>query len=98
MSFSSAKTGIEILAWSMMSVVENHRMKYETKQRINDTLDILERETFLGPDFISEIYKLRRLFRSLEPLDIIHDEDEFEIVSDKIHDSMNKCLAILSCY
>lgn len=46
MSFYSAKTGLEILVWSMLSIEQNHRMKYETKKRVNDTLDILERETF----------------------------------------------------
>ena len=98
MSFYSAKTGLEILVWSMLSIEQNHRMKYETKKRVNDTLDILERETFLGPDFIAEIYKFRRLFRSLEPLDTIQDEDEYEIISDQIKESMDKCLAILACY
>ncbi len=98
MSFYSAKTGLEVLVWSMMSIIQNHRMKYDTKKRINDTLDILERETFLGHNFISEIYKLRRLFRSLESLDTIEDEDEFDIIENQIKESLDKCLAILACY
>ncbi len=98
MSLYTVKTGIEILLLSMVRIIQVHHMEYETKKRINVTLDMLERETYLGYDFISEIYKLRRLYRSLENIHTRNDEHEFDILSDQIQESIDKCIAIMNCY